>query len=296
MEEIYRTYHKLLFAVAYRMLGSEADAEDILQEIYMKLPSVDLASVDNLKAYLVKMVTNRCLNVVKLARKTREVYVGPWLPEPQIQNAAHDPMRRIEQDETVNYAFLVLLQKLTATERAVFILREALGYEYAEIADMLHKSEDNCRKIFSRAKSKVAGSGERSSDPAGDTEPLARLFMRAVSTGNFTAFVSMLTDEAVLISDGGGKRRAAIHPIIGKLRIQAFFQGIVAKGSLQGEWLPVRHNGQDGLLLVQDREPVKFIAFHLPAQGQQAAGIYMIVNPDKLQNIFFSLTCHKTPS
>lgn len=289
MEELYRTYYKLLFSVAYRMLGSVSDAEDMMQEMFISLQTLDTDNIHNLKSYLVKMVTNRCLNDLKSARKQREIYVGPWLPEPQIQPAGNDPMGRLEQAENVNYAFLVLLQRLSATERAVFILREVLAYEYSEIAEMLHKSEDNCRKIYSRAKVKVGDKEENPLSPPGDTEPLAQLFLDAATTGNFNAFVSMLTEDAVMISDGGGKRRAAIHPILGKQRIQAFLEGITSKGAMRGEWLPLKHNGQAGLMLMQDNQPVKLITFHWDTERQQALEVYMIVNPDKLQRIVSSL-------
>ncbi|NOV02105.1 sigma-70 family RNA polymerase sigma factor [Paenibacillus sp. LMG 31457] len=285
MEEYYRTYKKLLFSVAYRMLGSVSDSEDILQEMFISLQTMDTEHITNMKSYLVKMVTNRCLNELKSARKQRELYIGPWLPEPQVHEIGHNPLDRLEQEETVNYAFLVLLQKLSAMERAVFVLREVLGYEYGEVAEMLQKTEHNCRKIYSRAKLKIGSGGEAPAQLTGDTEPLAQLYLRAVNTGDFKNFVSMLTNDAVLVSDGGGKKRAALKPIFGKERIQAFLEGIAAKGALQGDWRLLDINGQTGLVLIQERKPVKIISFHWYAGQQQALEVYLIVNPDKLEKL-----------
>ncbi|WP_216855165.1 RNA polymerase sigma-70 factor [Paenibacillus alba] len=285
IEMLYRTYKQLLFTVAYRMLGSVSEAEDMVQDLFASLPTLDTENITNLKAYLVKMITNRCLNVLKSARKQREVYVGAWLPEPLIMANNADPMGQIVQDETISYAFLVLLQKLSAVERAVFILREVLGYEYNEVADMLHKSETNCRKIFSRAKVKINQEHVRNMGELGDSQPLVQKFLRAVQTGNFQDFVALLTEDAVLISDGGGKRRAAIKTIFGKQRIQAFFEGIAGKGSLQGQWRPFLINGQAGLVLVKDEKADMVICFEMEQQHQRANHVYKMVNPDKLQHL-----------
>jgi RNA polymerase sigma-70 factor (ECF subfamily) len=209
----------------------------------------------------------------------------PWLPEPQVQGFGHNPIERVEQDETINYAFLVLLQKLSAMERAVFILRDVLGYEYGEIAEMLQKSEGNCRKIYSRAKSKIGHDEEGSSRVIGETGPLTQLFLQAVNTGDFNALVTMLREDAVLVSDGGGKRRAAIRPILGKERIFAFFTGIVAKGSLRGEWRPLTINCQAGLLLKQQGKPAYLICFNWHAESEQAKEVYLYVNPEKLEKL-----------
>ncbi|UKS30857.1 RNA polymerase sigma-70 factor [Paenibacillus sp. HWE-109] len=292
-ETIYRTYKQLLFSVAYRMLGSVSDAEDMMQDLFASLPSVEMESVNNPKAYLVKMMTNRCLNYLKSARKQREVYVGEWLPEPWIQNETEDPIGQVVQDETVSYAFLVLLQTLSPMERAVFVLREVLGYEYGELAEMLGKSEPNCRKIYSRAKDKI-NKDQSQNIEIGHTEPLVQKFLRAVHTGNFQDFVAMLTEDAVLISDGGGKKRAAINPILGKLRIKSFFEGIAAKGSIAGEWQPVRMNGQMGLVLIQHEAIELVICFDVNEQLQMANHVYFIKNPDKLQHLSVQ-DCHKTP-
>ncbi|WP_235550699.1 RNA polymerase sigma-70 factor [Paenibacillus sp. Soil787] len=294
-ETIYRTYKHLLFSVGYRMLGSVSDAEDMVQDLFTSLKTLDTDNINNLKSYLVKMMTNRCLNYLNSASKQREIYVGAWLPEPLIMVNNHDPMGQVVQDETISYAFLVLLQELSSVERAVFVLREVLGYEYGEVAEMLNKTEINCRKIYSRAKVKVNQGKERNLGELGESEPLVKKFLYAVHTGNFKDFVSLLTDDAVLISDGGGKRRAALKTIFGKQRILAFFAGIAAKGSLQGKWLPILINGQTGLVLVKDQIADIVICFDMDANQLQANQVFQILNPDKLQHISSVLDCHKSP-
>jgi RNA polymerase sigma-70 factor (ECF subfamily) len=295
MEMVYRTYKPLLFAVAYRMLGSVSDAEDMVQDLFYSLHASEMDRIGNLKAYLVKMIVNRCLNFLKSTRRKREVYPGPWLPEPRLTVAGQDPMEQVVQEEAVSYAFLVLLQRLSPVERVVFVLREALGYEYGEMAEMLNKTEANCRKIYSRAKLKIRHDGEAYPEQLGDPEPLVKAFLSATHTGNFTEFVRLLTEGAVLITDGGGKRRAALHPIFGRLRIQALFEGIAAKGSLHGEWITPVINGQQGLVLIREQRPVMAICFAVDGKRQQAGRVFLILNPDKLRRISSDLDCHRSP-
>ncbi|WP_171630609.1 RNA polymerase sigma factor SigJ [Paenibacillus plantarum] len=290
LETVYLTYKQLLFSVAYRMLGSVSDAEDMLQDMFITLQKTDTGHVTNLKSYLVKMVTNRCLNYLKSASKQRETYIGTWLPEPQVTSSREDPIGSLIQDETISYAFLVLLQELSAVERAIFVLREVLGYDYEEVSDMLQKTEANCRKIYSRAKSKINEiSDEEDERSLGETEPLVKEFLHAVGTGNFHDFVQLLMEDAVMVSDGGGKASAAVHPIFGKERIAAFFEGVQTKGALEGDWLTVTFNGQSGLILVKDESPLMIILFELAAGRQHSNHLYVIRNPDKLNQIYADL-------
>lgn len=285
LETVYVTYKQLLFSVAYRMLGSVSDAEDMLQDMFITLQKTDTAHVTNLKSYSVKMVANRCLNFLNSASKQRETYIGSWLPEPKVTSSREDPMGSLVQEETISYAFLVLLQELSAVERAVFVLREVLGYEYNEVADMVQKSEANCRKIYSRAKTKINHISEEDEVTLGETEPLVTKFLHAVDTGNFQDFVTLLMEDAVMVSDGGGKVRAAIQPIYGKQRIASFFEGVRSKGALQGQWVSKTINGQIGLVLIQDQRPDMVILFKLAAGQEQSTYIYVIRNPDKLHHI-----------
>lgn len=294
LELLYTSYKPLLQSIAYRMLGSITDAEDIVQDIFVTMQRTPVEDVQHIKAYLVKMVANRCLNVLKSASKQREVYVGPWLPEPDIEeaSAALTPEERVVREETVSYAMLVMLQQLSPVERAVFLLREVLAYDYKEIAEMLEKSEANCRKIYSRIKPKIdplSASEERktvSSLKSAHSDMFVSAFLQASRTGDFKPFVHLLVDDAMLVSDGGGKVRAALYPIMGKERIRAFLEGIHGKGSFSGELRPVRINGDAGLLLIRDGMPRIALCFER-ADGLTLAAdrVYIISNPDKLRHI-----------
>lgn len=285
LETIYERYKRLLQAIAYRMLGSVADAEDLVHDLFMSLDRVRWEDVDNERAYLVKMTTNRCLNVLKSSRRQREVYVGEWLPEPQPDGTGEDPAGGFEKKETLSYAFLVLLQRLSPLERAVFILKEALDYDYREIGEMLGKSDVNCRKIFSRARQKVQQ--ERSLPPASETaERLADAFALAAKTGQFSDFLQLVTEDAVLITDGGGKVRAAIFPILSRRRIAAFLEGVYAHGNFfHGELKPVCFGGEQGFLLLKDGKPAKAICFGWDEHGERIRAVYVVVNPDKLRHL-----------
>lgn len=150
LETLYKNYHTYLFSIAYRMLGTVTDAEDIVQDLFLSV-KIEIKDVENVKAYLAKITINRCLNFLNSARYKREIYTGPWLPEPYV-TPAQQPLDKIITDEAISYAFLVLMERLTPTERAVFVLREAFSYNYKDIVEVLEKTEANCRKIYSRAK------------------------------------------------------------------------------------------------------------------------------------------------
>ncbi|MGY4691619.1 RNA polymerase sigma-70 factor [Salibacterium sp. K-3] len=284
LESMYKTYQQHVFSTAYRMLGSITEAEDIVQDVFLHMHHFDKDNIHDLKAYLTRMTANRCLNYLKSAKKRREVYPGPWLPEPQIMQA-EQPLEKILTEETVSYAFLVLLEQLAPVERMVFVLREVLHYNYTETAEILNKSKVNCRKIYSRAKRKLQSESVYP-EHIEETEQLAQTFMKAAATGDFDDFIDMLGDDIVLYSDGGGKARSAIYPIISKQRVAAFLRGISAKGSFIGEFHSIIINGQRGILQVQEGRPVKVICFKLDQQQKNIQNLYIIVNPDKLPSFY----------
>ncbi|WP_019534947.1 sigma-70 family RNA polymerase sigma factor [Paenibacillus ginsengihumi] len=287
LDTIYQRYKRLLQAIAYRMLGSVADAEDLVHDLFLSLDRVRWEDVDNERAYLVKMTTNRCLNVLKSSRRQREAYIGEWLPELQRvgEGEGEDPADGFEKKETLSYAFVVLLQRLSPLERAVFLLKEALDYDYREIGEMLGKSDVNCRKIFSRARRKVQQ--ERSLAPATATaEQLADAFALAAKTGQFGDFLKLVTEDAVLITDGGGKVRSAIFPILSRRRIAAFLEGVYARGNFfRGELRRVRFGGEQGFLLLKDGKPAKAICFGWDERGERIRAVYVVLNPDKLRHL-----------
>ncbi|WP_282941740.1 sigma-70 family RNA polymerase sigma factor [Paenibacillus sp. RC67] len=289
LELAYTEHRKLLLSIAYRMLGSYTDAEDIVQDAFVALQRGHMEDIRSIKAYLLKTVTHRCLNHLKSFRKQKEVYTGPWLPEPDIEvyDTSLSPEEQVMREESVSYAILVTLQQLSPMERAIFLLREVLDYDYSQMAEILDKSETNCRKMFSRVKQKLNQGDNPTTvtDVQKSSGLYVQAFMKGVRTGNFEGFVHLLTEQATLVSDGGGKVRAAVFPIFGKDRIQAFLEGIQSKGSFGGELLEVRINGDQGLLLIQEGRPKLAICFGATPQSDSVKSIFFILNPDKLGRI-----------
>ncbi|MFD0957836.1 RNA polymerase sigma factor SigJ [Paenibacillus chungangensis] len=284
---IYRQYYALLLRHAYKMLGSYNDAEDMVQEVFARYDRLEEQDVRHEKAYLVRMVTNRCLNFIKSARKKREVYTGIWLPEPLVTaySSSQEPGHRLERQEETTYAMLIMLQELSGMERAVFLLKETLGYSYPDIAEATGKSEANCRKIFSRAKAKLAECRREPVLRAPNADAIVKAFMHASETGNKEALLELLASDVVVKSDGGGKVRTAIFPILGKERVAALMCGIVPRGFLADGHMLVLVNGSPGVVIVKDGAAVTVLSFHLTADSRRIESIYMIKNPDKLQHV-----------
>ncbi|MDG0794249.1 RNA polymerase sigma factor SigJ [Cohnella ginsengisoli] len=296
LDAAYRTYRPLLLSLAYRMLGSVAQAEDLVQDAFVTVQQQDTGQgggpILNLKAYLCKIVTNRCLDALKSARRKREVYVGPWLPEPLVENysvgqgspAGHDPLQTVVLQDTISYAFLVLLDRLTPIERAVFILREAFEYDYRDIADFVGKTEIGCRKIYSRLKRKIQEEPISEPVPSDRGEQLVLRFLHATASGDMKGLLAMLADDIVLYSDGGGKVMAAVRPITSSPRVLAFIQGLVSKGHGQGEVRLVKINGQLGFWLTSPLEPFPTLV-SLAFKGDRVREMYLLRNPDKLKHL-----------
>jgi RNA polymerase sigma-70 factor (ECF subfamily) len=283
-EIVYRTFQPLLHSIAYRMLGSITDAEDIVQDVFLNYEQMQKDHITNQKAYLIKMITNHCLNYIHSARKKREVYMGTWLPEPQLSIIEQNPLDLLVSSETMSYALLVLIEQLSAVERAVFILRESLAYDYQEIAGFLDKSEINCRKIYSRAKNKL----HYVAPPLhSNTEhvKLVKEFINAAKMGNYDKFIEMLTEDARLVTDGGGKVHAAIFPIVSRSRVLAFLHGVIPKGFLGDDHRLVILNGQLGIVLIKDSQPISTLCFELDFSQKYIQKIYVVSNPDKLHHI-----------
>jgi RNA polymerase sigma factor (sigma-70 family) len=191
MQEMYEKYKKLLFKLAYQLTGSVSDAEDVVHDVFLKLYDVPPEKLGEPKAYLCKMVTNRCRDLQKTARKKREQYLGEWLPEP-FSNSEEDSMESVIRDDELSYGMLVLLKKLTPTERVVFVLRVALSFEYHVIAELIEKSDANCRKIFSRASAKMRISSEEEVHSEAASQEIVHYVMIALKQGNLNQVVSMI--------------------------------------------------------------------------------------------------------
>lgn len=267
----------LLFSIAYRMLGSAADAEDLVQDTYLRWRAEPREDVQSPKHYLTTVITRQAINHLQSARVRREQYVGPWLPEPVLTSAMRDP---VELAESLTVAFLVLLESLGPVERAVFLLSEVFDYSMNEIAETTGKSVANCRQILHRARQAVRGRRRSYAVSDESVKPVVENFSRAVYAGDVRSLLDLLAADAVLYADGGGKVQAAINPIYGADRVARFLAGISTKG-VAGTNIEYREiNRQPGYLVFRAGALEGAITFDV-ADGQIQA-IYLISNPDKL--------------
>ncbi|OKP92310.1 MULTISPECIES: RNA polymerase sigma-70 factor [unclassified Paenibacillus] len=285
MQELYEQYKALLFTLAYQLTGSASDAEDVVQDVFLKINDVDLARLVKPRAYLCKMVTNRCRDLFKSARKRRELYFGQWLPEP-ILTPNDESFEAVVRDELLSYAMLVLLERLSHTERAVFVLREALGFEYSDIAELVDKSEANCRKLFSRARGKMGITRDEQVHSEAASEEWVRRFLKALELGNVDTVVSILAEDVVLVSDGGGKAFAAVRPIESRDPVARFLLGLIRKaphyeGGVHVEMTDI--NGQTGLV-VRSGEGIEVVVL-IHVERNAICNLYFIRNPDKLRHL-----------
>ncbi|TNJ64894.1 sigma-70 family RNA polymerase sigma factor [Paenibacillus hemerocallicola] len=286
MQELYEQYKGLLFNLAYQLTGSVSDAEDVVQDVFLKAYQLPPEKLTEPGPYLCKMVTNRCRDLYKSARKKREEYFGEWLPEPLVA-ADSDPADSVARDDLLSYAMLVLLERLSASERAVFVLREALGFEYGEIARLMDKSEVNCRKLFSRASAKMGLDAEAPLPAQTAGEEWVDGFVTALKQGNMNRLLSMLDPDVVLLPDGGGKVQAAVNPIHTAERVAKFLMGIIRKAAtIEGEVVihMERINGEPGMIL-RSEDGVVHTAALFRVEGGLIRGLYILRNPDKLKSL-----------
>ncbi len=284
LSDVFDRYRPLLFSIAYRMLGSVTDAEDIVQEAFVRWQRAPEAEVRSPKAYLSAVVTRLCIDQLRSARAQREEYVGPWLPEPLPSEQTPDIAETAALEESLSMAFLVLLESLNPTERAVFLLREVFDYDYDEISYLVGKSEANCRQIASRARESVAARRPRFEHSPEQEERIMDSFLEACMSGDMESLLALLSEDATLWSDGGGKTRAALNPIYGADRVARFFSGILRKAP---SGLVVRRasiNGRPGFIgYFEDGSPQSVTTFDV-AEGTFRA-IRIVVNPEKLRNV-----------
>jgi RNA polymerase sigma-70 factor (ECF subfamily) len=274
-------HRTLLFSIAYRMLGSVADAEDMLQETFIRFQHSADDDIRSPRAFLITIVTRLCINHLQSARHRREEYVGQWLPEPVMTERGSDPFGIMKLDESLSMAFLVLLERLTPVERAVFLLREVFDYEYSEVAAVVQQSETNCRQILRRAKQHVSAMRPRFKASEPKQNALLQRFLEAVRTGDLEGVVALLAEDVVLHSDGGGKAIAVPNAVRGSGKVA---RGIL--GSLE-RLLPnnlVRRlasfNGEPGIISYLNGRPHSVLT--VDASGSRIRAIYIVTNPDKL--------------
>jgi len=270
----------LAFAVAYRMLGSVAEAEDVTQEALLRLH--DASGVENPEAFLTTVTTRLAIDVLRSARVRRETYTGSWLPEPLVED---DTERKVENEEAVSLAFLVLLERLNPDERAVLVLRESFDYEYADIAEILGISAANARQILSRARRRLADERPRFDPDPRERRALAARFLDAARNGDMEGLVAMLAPDALMVGDGGGKARSLPAPLQGAAEIA---RALVAFGRLGEQWgttfEPAVVNGQPGFRTVApDGKLVNVVGIEI--EDGVVRRIYSILNPDKLGHL-----------
>lgn len=285
--ENFETYRPYLFSIAYRMLGSAVDAEDMVQETYVRYQTASPETIRSLKAFLATIITRLCIDQLQSARKTREEYVGPWLPEPILTSEtseAADPEKLVERQESISLAFLVLLEQLQPFERAVFLLHEVFVYEFAEIAEMLGKSESACRRSFSRARLHLRAHRPRFPASPQTHEQLLRAYFQAVETGELIPLMNLLAENVVLWADGGGKTAAAVlRPVRGRETVAR-----VSMGSRrfwpENYSVEVKEVNGQAAMVVRDGEQA-FCVVAVDVEKGQLQTIRIIANPEKLAGV-----------
>lgn len=283
----FEEYRSLLFAMAYRMLGSAMEAEDIVQEAYLRYRATPPESIRTLKSFLTTIVHNLCINHLKSAQARRENYVGPWLPEPIITGdgaSLLSPLRQITDRESISMAFLVLLESLSPLERAVFLLREVFDYEYAEIAQITGREEAACRQLFSRAKKHIRQHRPRFPASPEAHEKMVGRFMEAFIAGDMDGLMSLLAEDVTAWSDGGGKvSGAAVHPIQGRDKVARAVIGLLSRVPEGTTAEVIEANGFPALLIRVKGQIAGVLT--LEVEGDLIRALRNVANPDKLTHL-----------
>lgn len=276
----FEAHRDLLMGVAYRMLGSVSDAEDVVQDAWLRWR--EARDVETPRGWLVRVVSRLCLDRLKSARVRREQYFGTWLPEPLVEGFAESPARGAEVDESVSIALMLVLEKLSPTERAGFLLHEVFGYDFAEIAGILEKTEPACRKLVSRARERVRAERPRFAASRAEHEELLQRFLGACRGGEIAPLMDLFGEGVALYSDGGGKAAAVPKVLTEREVIAKFFIGVVRNLAATGfELRSTRFNGAPGVLFLVDGVIVTALSLDV-CEGKIAA-IYGHRNPDKLR-------------
>lgn len=272
-------HRRFLVGLAYRMLGSVADAEDVVQDAYLRWRTVERGAIAEPRAYLARVVSRLCLDRMKSAAVRREEYVGTWLPEP----IEAEPARTLADDLSI--ALLLALERLSPLERAAFLLHDVFDMDYAQVAETIERSEPACRQLAARAREHVRDGRPRYEPSTDEARAVADAFMQAVATGDLAGLARTLADDAMLYTDGGGKRRAALNPIAGKDKILRFYEGLARKGSPHLVVHRVERVSLNGLpgFVIETLDGKETLALDV-AQGHIVA-LYSIRNPDKLAGV-----------
>lgn len=287
VDAAFEEHRPLMFGIAYRMLGSAMEAEDVVQDAWLRWRTAERATIDSPKAYLTTIVTRLCLDQLKSARVQRETYIGPWLPEPVATGANAAPLAaptaELGSYESISMAFLVILESLSPVERAVFLLREVFEYDYAEIARIVKHEEAACRQSFSRARKHIAARRPRYAPSPQDHRKVVDRFLAAVEAGDVGGLVEVMAEDVVWWSDGGGKVSAARHPIHGRDHVLRLLVGLARLRPSGTTHKLVEVNGRSALVIYVDG--AIYAVFNFDTDGERIRAVHAVVNPDKLAHV-----------
>ncbi len=281
--DVFQEHERLLFGIAYRMLGSISDAEDIVQDAFLRWQEGSAERAESPRAYLSTVVTRLCIDELRSARVRREQYVGPWLPEPLVTEGDWDVGDDLALADSVSMAFLVVLERLSPTERAAFLLREVFGYDYGELSEMLGKSEPACRQLTHRARERVKSERPRFSASSQEVEAMTRRFLAAAQQGDMAGLMALLADDITAWSDGGGRVIAAQKPVRGREKVARFVVNIVSKAPPGFRATLASVNGKPGVVAYVDGRPLTVGSLEV-VEGKIRA-IWFVVNPEKLRSV-----------
>lgn len=283
-DDVFEAHRPRLLAVAYGMLGDRDEAEDVVQDAWLRWRAAEAATVRNSEAFLVTVTTRLAIDRFRAARIRRETYVGPWLPEPVVAEpaaASGDPFQLVADEERLSLALLAALERLNPVERAVLLLRDIFDLDYAEVADIVDKSPANCRQIARRARERAGEPTRRSRVTAQEEQRIMAAFSAAALEGDLEVLISLLAADAVLYSDGGGVVRAARKPIYGAPKAARFLLGVQRKMDFEPVYAFVRVNGDPGIRVSSPDGVVSVLALELDGAGG-IANVRIVVNPHKL--------------
>ncbi|RNG17953.1 RNA polymerase sigma-70 factor [Streptomyces botrytidirepellens] len=290
-DEVFHEHRKLLFSVAYRLLGTAADAEDAVQDAWIKWSAADRSQVADPKAYLTRIVSNLALERLRSTRHKREVYVGPWLPEPILtaRDSVRDASEAVADAESVSTAMLVVLETLSPLERAVFVLKEVFGFSHAEIAEAVERSEAAVRQAAHRAREHVRARRPRFAADRSRQREVTERFFAAATGGDVNALMELLSPDVTLWTDGGGKVRQALRPVVGSATVANWFAAIgtvtyqgIEPADMKAELVEI--NGGPGLVFSGPGRVIATVTFDVDADGRITA-LHNVANPDKLRAV-----------
>lgn len=282
-ESVFENHRSRLFGLAYKLLGTRSDAEDVVQDAWLRWQQADRAAIRDAEAWLVTATTRLGIDRLRAVRTEREAYTGPWLPEPLTVDESPTPESGLELAQQVSLAFLSLLERLGPEERAAFLLKEVFDYDYAQIAELIGHAEANCRQMVHRARTRLQAERPRFEIAPDKHRRLLEGFMRAAQSGNREAIVRLLDTNARLVSDGGGKVNATIRPLHGAERIARLFWAIARRSGSALQWHLGHVNGEPALLRMHGGHLDSVTT--ITADGDRITGIFTVLNPDKLDGL-----------